>query len=262
MVGALQTPDRKQAARRLGGRTPPARDAPPARPRAQAAHAAQQGRAAFDDVLWVKRARQEHDAFADALAERGVEVLYLQRAAGRGARRSRRATRCSPRTLAGPRRSARASARPCEEWLAGADGRRARQAADRRHGVASCRSRPALAARCRAPTGSCCRRCRTTCSRATRRRGSTAACRSTRWPSPRGGARRSTCDGDLPPPSAVRRRPRRWSDGLGGPRAARGRRRARHRQRRVLIGMGERTRPGRRRAARRAAVRGRRCAAA
>ena len=31
----------------------------------------------FDDVLWVKRARQEHDAFADALTERGVEVLYL-----------------------------------------------------------------------------------------------------------------------------------------------------------------------------------------
>jgi arginine deiminase len=32
----------------------------------------------FDEVLWVKRARQEHDAFADALTERGVEVLYLQ----------------------------------------------------------------------------------------------------------------------------------------------------------------------------------------
>jgi arginine deiminase len=32
----------------------------------------------FDDVLWVRRARQEHDAFADTLAERGVEVLYLQ----------------------------------------------------------------------------------------------------------------------------------------------------------------------------------------
>jgi arginine deiminase len=31
----------------------------------------------FDDVLWVKRARQEHDAFADALREEGVEVLYL-----------------------------------------------------------------------------------------------------------------------------------------------------------------------------------------
>ncbi len=33
----------------------------------------------FDDVLWVRRARQEHDAFADALKERGVEVLYLQK---------------------------------------------------------------------------------------------------------------------------------------------------------------------------------------
>jgi arginine deiminase len=33
----------------------------------------------FDDVLWVRRARQEHDAFADALADRGVEVLYLGR---------------------------------------------------------------------------------------------------------------------------------------------------------------------------------------
>ena len=32
----------------------------------------------FDDVLWVKRARQEHDAFADTLADRGVEVLYLE----------------------------------------------------------------------------------------------------------------------------------------------------------------------------------------
>ncbi len=28
-------------------------------------------------MLWVKRARQEHDAFADALFDRGVEVLYL-----------------------------------------------------------------------------------------------------------------------------------------------------------------------------------------
>ncbi|HUA74060.1 MAG TPA: arginine deiminase [Solirubrobacteraceae bacterium] len=36
----------------------------------------------FDDVLWVKRARQEHDAFADSLRERGVEVLYLQELLG------------------------------------------------------------------------------------------------------------------------------------------------------------------------------------
>jgi arginine deiminase len=31
----------------------------------------------FDDVIWVKRARQEHDAFADCLRDRGVEVLSL-----------------------------------------------------------------------------------------------------------------------------------------------------------------------------------------
>jgi arginine deiminase len=31
----------------------------------------------FDEVPWVERARQEHDAFADALSEAGVEVLYL-----------------------------------------------------------------------------------------------------------------------------------------------------------------------------------------
>ena len=38
----------------------------------------------FDDVLWVRRARQQHDAFADLLRDRGVEV-----AVPRG--------RCSPR---------------------------------------------------------------------------------------------------------------------------------------------------------------------
>ena len=32
----------------------------------------------FDDVLWVQRARQQHDAFADLLRSRGVEVLYLE----------------------------------------------------------------------------------------------------------------------------------------------------------------------------------------
>jgi arginine deiminase len=31
----------------------------------------------FDDVLWVKRARQEHDAFADTLSDRDIQVLYV-----------------------------------------------------------------------------------------------------------------------------------------------------------------------------------------
>jgi arginine deiminase len=32
----------------------------------------------FDDVLWVRRARQEHDAFVDLMEERGVDVFDLQ----------------------------------------------------------------------------------------------------------------------------------------------------------------------------------------
>ena len=31
----------------------------------------------FDDVLWVKRARQEHDVFADTLRHHGVDVFYV-----------------------------------------------------------------------------------------------------------------------------------------------------------------------------------------
>src|SRR3954447_10560133 len=31
----------------------------------------------FDEILWVKRARQEHDAFADTLREQGVEVVLV-----------------------------------------------------------------------------------------------------------------------------------------------------------------------------------------
>ena len=31
----------------------------------------------FDGLPWVDRAQQEHDGFADALRNRGVEVLYL-----------------------------------------------------------------------------------------------------------------------------------------------------------------------------------------
>lgn len=32
----------------------------------------------FDDVLWVKKARQEHDVFVDTLREQGVEVLLFE----------------------------------------------------------------------------------------------------------------------------------------------------------------------------------------
>lgn len=32
----------------------------------------------FDDLVWVERAQQEHDAFVELMRSRGVEVLYLQ----------------------------------------------------------------------------------------------------------------------------------------------------------------------------------------
>jgi len=32
----------------------------------------------FDDVMWVRRARQQHDVFADLLRSRDIEVLYLE----------------------------------------------------------------------------------------------------------------------------------------------------------------------------------------
>ena len=61
----------------------------------------------FDDVLWVSRAQQEHDAFADVLRSRGVVVHYysdllaqtldITAARASGSRKPR--PRCSP----GPR---------------------------------------------------------------------------------------------------------------------------------------------------------------
>src|SRR3954454_1598142 len=32
----------------------------------------------FDDVLWVARAKQEHDAFCEAMRERGIEVFEAE----------------------------------------------------------------------------------------------------------------------------------------------------------------------------------------
>ena len=35
------------------------------------------GELLFDDVMWAKRAKEEHDVFAEALRERGVTVHYF-----------------------------------------------------------------------------------------------------------------------------------------------------------------------------------------
>ena len=72
----------------------------------------------FDDVLWVKRARQEHDAFADALAERDVEVLYLHELLGRDARHPGGAQPRPPAHHAPGHSRARRSGRPSTSGFA------------------------------------------------------------------------------------------------------------------------------------------------
>ena len=71
----------------------------------------------FDDVLWVRRARQEHDAFADALADRGVEVLYLERLLADVLADAARA-RAGARADARRRRPRPVPRAPVAEWLA------------------------------------------------------------------------------------------------------------------------------------------------
>ena len=39
----------------------------------------------FDDVMWAQRAREEHDAFATKLRDKGVTVHYFADLLGRGA---------------------------------------------------------------------------------------------------------------------------------------------------------------------------------
>ena len=57
----------------------------------------------FDDVIWVRRARQEYDAFVDLMRERGVEVLLFHELLARDARgrRGARVAALAPRPPGG-----------------------------------------------------------------------------------------------------------------------------------------------------------------
>ena len=206
----------------------------------------------FDDVLWVKRARQEHDAFADALAERGVEVLEVRHLLAETLEQPDARTTCS--TARSPRPgSARASARALREWLARAAGRRARRAPDRRHRLrrAAVPQRTSLSALAGAddfvlaplpepPVHA--RHLGLGLRRRLRQPHGQAR------PRARGAAPRR----DLPPPPAASPAARFtfWSEGTADDPLARGRRRARHRQRLRARRHGRAHPPGGRRAAR------------
>ena len=146
----------------------------------------------FDDVIWVRRARQEHDAFVDLMREPGRRGAAAPRPAGRdarGPRGARVAARAGAPAGGRHRRCSRASS---PQWMAEMP---ADELATRLTGgvtVARAAGRDAArrsAGAARRPT-SCSRHFRTSSSPATRARGSTAASRSTRCSGPPGSTRR------------------------------------------------------------------------
>ena len=135
------------------------------------------GELLFDDVMWATKAKEEHDAFAEALRDKGVAVHYygqllaetLDLPDGRAFVLDRL---CTPEILgpvpgrSGPRASSRISTarRWPSTWSAGPQGRPAPAAGPQ----------PEVGHAAR-PTTSSSPRCPTTCSSGTTRAGSTAA---------------------------------------------------------------------------------------
>ena len=76
----------------------------------------------FDDILWAKKAREEHDAFAGALQDRGIVVHHFDRAARRDARHPGRPGRASSTSVCTARHaSAPAWSSPLRELADGLD---------------------------------------------------------------------------------------------------------------------------------------------
>ena len=133
----------------------------------------------FDDVIWARKARQEHDAFVDLMrTEFGVDVIRVHELlAGRGGRPG--GPGLYPRSQTGAQRSRRGRRRRA----AGLDGRDGPGHADRppdrrrdRDGAAGGFSQVS-SRRPMPPRISCCRRCPINCSPATAPAGSMAASR-------------------------------------------------------------------------------------
>ena len=217
----------------------------PARPRARAAHPAQQGRSAVR-----RRALGQARPPGARRVRRRARRARRRGARGPAPARPRRSTQDDARAEVLDRTIVAAELGPrlgpaLREWL---DALPPTELAERLIGGVAYDELPFatdLAERARAGAAtSCSPRCPTTCSRATPRPGSTAASASTTWPSRRACARRSTSTRSTATtrgsPAALRAS---GATARRGRPVARGRRRARDRQRRVLVGMGERTRP-------------------
>ena len=128
----------------------------------------------FDDVLWVARAKAEHDMFAEVMRDRGVEVFLTEQLLAEAlARPEAREWVCGH--ILSERQVGITASRRAREWVETAD------AGDGRGVPRSAGSPGPTSARMRGWPGSrptrrpcCCRRCRTFCSSVTRRAGSSA----------------------------------------------------------------------------------------
>jgi len=126
----------------------------------------------FDDVLWVARAKAEHDMFCEAMRDRGVEVFEAEDLLAQ-ALASAQAREWVCGHILNEREVGITAAARAAEWVESAEP--AAVAEFLIGGITKTDVQsPLTRRRC------CCRRCRTSCSSAIRRAGSTTASRSTR----------------------------------------------------------------------------------
>jgi arginine deiminase len=120
----------------------------------------------FDDVIWVARAKAEHDMFVEVMRERGVEVFEAEQLLAEALAKPEAKDWVSSHILS-ERQVGITASRQAREWVQTAE---PATVAEFLIGGMTRRIRR----RC------CCRRCRTSCSSATARAGSSTGSRSTR----------------------------------------------------------------------------------
>ena len=131
----------------------------------------------FDDVIWVRRAQEEFDAFVEVMRGRGVEVLLFHDLLTETLERDDARAWVLERRLR-PEEVTALFAREMTEWMRGMP---AGEIATHLTGGVMVQELPGdiveAIGRALRPTDFVCRRCRTSCSRVTPALGSTVACR-------------------------------------------------------------------------------------
>ena len=134
----------------------------------------------FDDVLWVARAKAEHDMFCEAMQDRGVEVFEAEELLAE-ALVSPEAREWVCGHILTEREVGITASQRAAEWVEAADAALVAEFLIGGITKADVRQDVGLVWESADPTSACCcRRCRTSCSSATPRAGSSTESRSTR----------------------------------------------------------------------------------